>query len=92
MCFLREFVFVLSGASVTFLVTVTEYPRQANNERNGLFLAHILRVQSIMVGKDDTWGSWIPCIQSQEEEIDPFEVLQLLRKRYSGIPDTTDFT
>lgn len=52
MYFLREFVFVLSGAFVTFLVTVTENPRQANNERNGLFLAHILRVQSIMVGKE----------------------------------------
>lgn len=51
MCFLREFVFVLSGAFVTLLIAVTEYLRQANNERNGLFLAHILRVQSIMVGK-----------------------------------------
>lgn len=29
MCFLREFVFVLSGAFVTFLIAVTEYLRQA---------------------------------------------------------------
>lgn len=44
--------FVLSSACAPFLIAGTEYPRQANNERNGLFLAHILRVQSIMVGKE----------------------------------------